>query len=62
VTLKIDESIDEKFSSFFSHFSSSEIQILEQYEYRAMMNISEASTALIRSSPLGVVICMTVTE
>lgn len=33
VTLKIDESIDEQFSLFLAHFSSSEIQILEQSEY-----------------------------
>ena len=33
VTLKIDESVDEKFSSFLAHFSSSEIHILEQSEY-----------------------------
>ena len=33
VTLKIDESVDEQFSLFLAHFSSSEIQILEQSEY-----------------------------
>jgi len=33
VTLKIDESVDEQFSLFIAHFSSSEIQILEQSEY-----------------------------
>jgi hypothetical protein len=32
VTLKIDESVDEQFSLFLAHFSSSEIQILEQSE------------------------------
>ena len=33
VTLRIDESVDEQFSLFIAHFSSSEIQILEQSEY-----------------------------
>jgi hypothetical protein len=33
VTLKIDGSVDEQFSLFLAHFSSSEIQILEQSEY-----------------------------
>jgi len=33
VTLRIDESVDEQFSLFLAHFSSSEIQILEQSEY-----------------------------
>jgi len=33
VTLKIDEGVDEQFSLFLAHFSSSEIQILEQSEY-----------------------------
>ena len=33
VTLKIDESVDEQFSLFLEHFSSNEIQILEQSEY-----------------------------
>ena len=33
VTLKIDESANEKFSLFLEHFSSSEIQILEQSKY-----------------------------
>jgi len=33
VTLKIDESVDEQFGVFLAHFSSSEIQLLEQSEY-----------------------------
>ena len=33
VTLKIDESVDEQFSLFLAHFSSSEIQILKKSEY-----------------------------
>ena len=33
VTLKIDESVDEQFSSFLAQFSSSEMQIHEQSEY-----------------------------
>jgi len=33
VTLRIDESVDEQFSLCIAHFSSSEIQILEQSEY-----------------------------
>ena len=33
VTLKIDESVDEQFSLFLAHFSSSEIQILKESEY-----------------------------
>ncbi|WP_340124515.1 hypothetical protein [Methylobacter svalbardensis] len=33
VTLKIDDSIDEKFLWLLEHFSSNEIKILEQSEY-----------------------------
>jgi len=33
VTLKIDENVDEQFGVFLAHFSSSEIQLLEQSEY-----------------------------
>lgn len=33
VTLKIDDSINEKFIQLLEHFTSSEIKILEQSEY-----------------------------
>ena len=33
VTLKIDNSIDEKFFWLLSHFSKNEVQILEQSDY-----------------------------
>ncbi|RKZ50952.1 MAG: hypothetical protein DRR16_12460 [Candidatus Parabeggiatoa sp. nov. 3] len=33
ITLKIDDSINEKFCWLLNHFSKNEIKILEQYEY-----------------------------
>ncbi len=49
ITLKIDDSINEKFLWLLQHFSSDEIKILEQSEYISDDNYLRSVEGLVQS-------------
>jgi hypothetical protein len=49
VTLKIDESVDEKFCLFLAHFSSSVIQVIEQSEFMSVDEYLRSINVMVQS-------------